>query len=197
VCLRNLAVVTGEPLAFCQITNPVIGFGPPTSAAIQDISGLHPSTSCVERAPNRDVVTLFVTTCEDHLGIRNDNLQVRAVQTTRTEAGAANLELPIRWPRPSGLISTVIVKGATFACFEYSGPDQMPRTSAAAWLEPLGGAVWASVVVVVAETNMILSKHTAIEIQKGTLLVVIANLRFNENLFNLLTASSDSPRQDA
>jgi hypothetical protein len=95
------------------------------------------------------------------------------------------------------LISTVIVKGATFACFEYSGPDQMPRTSAAAWLEPLGGAVWASVVVVVAETNMILSKHTAIEIQKGTLLVVIANLRFNENLFNLLTASSDSPRQDA
>jgi hypothetical protein len=93
------------------------------------------------------------------------------------------------------LISTVIVKGATFACFEYSVPDQMPRTSAAAWLEPLGGAVWASVVV--AETNMILSKHTAIEIQKGTLLVVIANLRFNENLFNLLTASSDSPRQDA
>ena len=101
MCLRNLAVVTGEPLAFCQITNPVIGFGPPTSAAIQDISGLHPSTSCVERAPNRDVVTLFVTTCEDHLGIRNDNLQFRAVQTTRTEAGAANLELPIRWPRPS------------------------------------------------------------------------------------------------
>ena len=110
MCLRNLAVVTGEPLAFCQITNPVIGFGPPTSAAIQDISGLHPSTSCVERAPNRDVVTLFVTTCEDHLGIRNDNLQFRAVQTTRTEAGAANLELPIRWPRPSGLISPVNVK---------------------------------------------------------------------------------------
>src|ERR1700758_3236540 len=76
------------------------------------------------------------------------------------------LELPIRWPRPSGLISTVIVKGATFACFEYSVPDQMPRTSAAAFFEPPGGAVWASAVV--AETDMILSKHAAIQIQKGT-----------------------------
>jgi hypothetical protein len=39
------------------------------------------------------------------------------------------LEAPIRRPRASGLISTVIVNGTTLECFEYKVPDQMPLTS--------------------------------------------------------------------
>ena len=50
------------------------------------------------------------------------------------------LEAPIRRPRASGLISTVIVNGTTLECLEYKVPDQMPLTSTAffsGWLKTI------------------------------------------------------------
>ena len=50
------------------------------------------------------------------------------------------LEAPIRRPRASGLISTVIVNGTTLECLEYKVPDQMPLTSTAffsGWLKAI------------------------------------------------------------
>src|SRR5437764_15111851 len=41
------------------------------------------------------------------------------------------LELPMRCPRESGLMTTVIVKGATFECFEKNVPDHVPLKSVA------------------------------------------------------------------
>src|SRR5271155_1942772 len=41
------------------------------------------------------------------------------------------VELPMRRPRESGLITTVIVKGATFECLEKNVPDHVPRISIA------------------------------------------------------------------
>src|SRR6266705_2988135 len=49
------------------------------------------------------------------------------------------VEAPTRCPLESGLMTTVIVKGTTFACFEKKVPDHVPLKSVAVFCaEPAG-----------------------------------------------------------
>lgn len=49
------------------------------------------------------------------------------------------LELPMRCPCESALMTTVIVKAATSECFEKNVPDHVPLTSAGCGVEPDSG----------------------------------------------------------
>src|SRR6266571_4864940 len=51
----------------------------------------------------------------------------------------SRVEAPLRYPCESGLMTTVIANGATFACFEKKVPDHVPVKSVAVLCAELDG----------------------------------------------------------